>query len=250
MDGHIHPIEYHKPVHTADQMNKKRNFFRTILAFMLDMLPIILGLLIATGINEWRDYRHHREEERIYLKKIQQSIVQERKSFVEQKQQYDELVKAGLFIQENLVRSNLDHITLYPAINQFLNEPRPITNNIGYVMMQNAGKIGLISDQEILDQLISIYEFQLPTLEKMVDGYIDRRRNQLMPIIIKNYSIAMWSDKGDHLNYMKKLLNSIEYRNVMVTIVSKNIPESYSKIIEAFDRLNQSIDRFLQKNRT
>jgi hypothetical protein len=246
MDGHIHHVEHHKPVLTEAQLKKnKRNWLRIAGAFFLDMLPIILGILIATGINEWRDNSHRRHLEIVSLKQIRNTIESQRKVLENEMNSFIELQSARSLIFSAIGKSVISHDSLYPAINNFLVDIQPDIKNIGFFMLQNTGKLDIISNKDILDRLINLYQFTGPELEKMVGLYTSYKRTYLVPHMNKNYSVAIKSNKNDHTMQIYRLINGLEYENIMRQIPLRQIVAKYEMIIQEHSELAKRIAAYL-----
>ena len=91
MEHHSHHVE-HKPHHTEKELRKKDwRFWNVIGSFLLDMLPIIFGILIAVGINNWREHRSEKKQEVFYLKIIQGRLKFTLQQLLDERSQYGEV---------------------------------------------------------------------------------------------------------------------------------------------------------------
>jgi hypothetical protein len=226
---HIH----HKPKRTKALVKPSSKVLKFLVAFLLDMLPIILGILIAVGINNWNEKRKDHEQERFYLSNIESSLHESIKSLQEGKSLYEDVLFSQKYILKYYRGSHLDKDSMYPNITVFLVDVYPDLPNIGFRTLQNTGKLDILSNKEILSGLISLYEFQLPKLQRLVELYLDYKRNQLIPLINSNFLIASFESK--------KLLDQIQFRNIMMQLPLANIISGYDELLDTHKKLLSKI---------
>ena len=65
----IHGIHFSSVQSLKNELKKHSSFWRIAGSFLLDMLPIVFGILIAVSINSWREKSHTKEFEKFYLSK-------------------------------------------------------------------------------------------------------------------------------------------------------------------------------------
>ena len=242
MSTTVEHIEHHRPEKTKEALDKKnKNIWLIIGSFLLDMLPVIFGILIAISINGWREKNKEHKLEKFYLRNIKSSAAEEMKRLGSEKDVFTEIKKAQTYILRNtrdIEKFNWQE--LYPHINVFLSDFSSSIKNTAFIAMQNTGNLNIISNKKILEQLISLYEKKIPFMEHSIELYMNFKRQELIPLMNKTYSVAML-DSNQTKKQMRQLLTSLEYQNIMREIPIEEIIQLYNETIEMYKELDTEL---------
>jgi hypothetical protein len=242
MEGHIHHVEHHKPVLTEEQLNKKnRKFWRIIGSFLLDMLPVIFGILIAVGINSARERSHDKHLEQFYLKNIKSNLDTNLKGLEFDVRFFTKINEAQRFFLNTKEKED-SNITKY--FSGFFYVIQPQFNNTAFLTLQNTGKLDIISNLTIIENLTSLYEVQIPILQFFLTDYNQKYNSLFLPYLLNK-------DPGTEVFKMSdkkiQLLSSGDLDGIISTFQLSAIVSSYKNIIELHKNLSLQIQDEMDK---
>src|SRR5215204_5107555 len=142
MSEHIHHVEHHKPVLTEAALRKKdRKIGRILGSFFLDMLPVIFGILIAVGINSWRESKHDKKIERFYLTNIKKNLDANITDLEFDVSYFTKINEAQKFFSDS-AGTHRDSLAKYYSYFFYVIQPQ--LSNTAFLTLQNTGKLDII----------------------------------------------------------------------------------------------------------
>jgi len=242
MEGHIHHVEHHKPVLTEKQLNKKdRNFWRILGSFFLDMLPVIFGILIAVGINSTRERSHNKHLEQFYLQNIKSNLDTNLKGLEFDVRFFTKINEGQKFF---LRAKEQEDSNINKYYSSFFYVIQPQFNNTAFLTLQNTGKLDIISNLGIIENLTSLYEVKIPILQFFLNDYNQKYNSLFLPYLLNK-------DPGTEVfqmsNKKAELLSSGKLNGIISTFQLDAIVGSYKNIIELHKNLSLQIQEELDK---
>ena len=235
-DHHVHHVEHHKPVLTEAELRKKKPGTGRILgSFFLDMLPVIFGILIAVGINSWRERKHDRKIERFYLANIKKNLDANIKDLEFDVGYFTKINEAQKFFSDSAV-AHRDSLAKYYSY--FFYVIQPSLSNTAFLTLQNTGKLDIISNLTIIEDLTSLYEVNIPTLKFFLDDYTYKYNSLFLPYLIsKDPKERVYTLSNERVKY----LASGDLGAIISSFQLSAIVGNYKKIIELHKKLSASI---------
>src|SRR5687767_1090780 len=135
MEGHIHNVE-HKPGRTKKQLkSENKSVWRILGSFILDMLPIIFGILIAVSINSWKETSHTKDLEKFYLTNIKKNIDDNIKGLEFDMKNYSQLHQTQkYFLDSKNEQRPADSLRMFYRFFWII---QPQFHNTGFIALQN-----------------------------------------------------------------------------------------------------------------
>jgi hypothetical protein len=212
-----------------------------------EIVLVVVGILIALQINNWNEDRKDKKLEQNYLSKIHDE-------FKKNKEQFDVIIsihkqsyESSNWIIENHNQSDIDIDTLRKHLKQFRFSYtyNPSKSSIDAII--NSGKLGVIRDDGLSNQLIEWPELIKDYQEEEIisRNFLD---NIILPFDIKHFSIyTIDSNKrfDDFLNFDKETKN--EFLNIVATkrrILSQIIDDPQSE----YERINEALNIIISKS--
>lgn len=183
MEGHIHNVE-HKPARTKKELKKEhRSFWRIVGSFILDMLPIVFGILIAVGINSWKEKGHTKDLEKFYLLNIKENIDDNIKGLEFDVKAFSQILEIQKFFLRGNNKENIDSLRMFY---RFFYIIQPQFQNTGFLALQNTGKLDVLSNLQIIQHLTTLYQVDIRTLETLINDYNLKYNNFFLHYIINS----------------------------------------------------------------
>ncbi len=146
----------------------ENQFSRYLLYAIGEIVLVVIGILIALQINDWNEEKKLRIYELKMLRELSQTLKKDEgyfKQMVERLEQKGLAVDKLLELRENSLE-NLDTVSRYFQMTRF--ETLFQYNSGPYGSIKSNG-IEKISNDSIRAQLVDLYEFHFPRLEKIIE---------------------------------------------------------------------------------
>ncbi|KRP07287.1 MAG: hypothetical protein ABR95_07660 [Sphingobacteriales bacterium BACL12 MAG-120813-bin55] len=185
---------------TARQRLLRENrFTRYALYAVGEILLVMIGILLALKVNDWRDYRNLRQKERKTLELLIRDLREDRNKlevFDRKLREQEQAVIMFMNCIEN--ECNPDSVLTYAAqaIRGWNYRPTYPT----YEGLKLSGALDIISSPDIRDQIIEYHDETIPYLEDLRAAYQlqgHKLRDALEPYIGHVYTDDDWKITGD-----------------------------------------------------
>lgn len=159
-------------------VGNKLNLSKKSVAFVLEFLVVVLGVLVAFWLSSWREEQKNEQLERFYLEELVQSLSldqQQLRAVIEEQGHRRTLLDTLLQILPHAQYADKPHIdslfaatrgnrTFFPAVG-------------AYKAMVAEGSLHLISNKELVTSLVELYEYYYVRaiyLGTVLDKEVDR----------------------------------------------------------------------------
>ncbi|MCP5347139.1 MAG: hypothetical protein R3F41_14245 [Gammaproteobacteria bacterium] len=213
-----------------------------------ELTVIVLGILIAFQLEEWRDERRNREEEKVVLFSIVRDLEIEREEYALFRDRIDRNRDIWLKMIA-LLRSPEEH-TEEQIISNFgrYNVRGWTTTNAAFLGLSQSGKLGIVSDPRLQTELVKYYEVTQPTFKTGSEFHLSLV-SEYVRILTEDVEFVIDDNFADTNEYRYKLLVAPDqfpsYPSMMRLLV--NLDRSYIGATEAMDH-NLSILEELTKS--
>ncbi|WP_299052494.1 hypothetical protein [uncultured Polaribacter sp.] len=158
--------------------------------FLIEVLIVVLGILFALQLNNWNEGVHLKTEEEKALKLLVNELKMDRYIMSYSKQKLKNSSKYLTKISEG----KIDDISLDSILINLENEYVHQKMNSAYLNLKYEGKLNIIDNDELKNELISFYEAYYSGHEALTISHTAFSYNILRPYILKELPI--------HLNKM------------------------------------------------
>jgi hypothetical protein len=165
--------------------SKEHGFWFKLQEFLIEISIIVFAVSLSIWLHERSEHATQQQEVKEFLTGLRQDLLSDIKEMNEDKNSY---------MQQELVFSYISGVKLKESINpdslkkydkSLLNTTRFQQNNGRFEGFKASGKIGTIEDNLLQDNIMDLYQENIPSLLASTDNYI-RRKNQLIDFYIKN----------------------------------------------------------------
>ena len=122
---------------------------------------------------------------------------------------------------------------------------QPQLLNTGFITLQNTGRLEIISNLEIMQNLTTLYQVEVKTLETLINDYNLKYNNFFMPYIINaDLKSRIYKISSDEL---QKLTSSIKFQSIISLFNLDAIVNQYRDIIKEHKNLSKKIGQELKR---
>jgi hypothetical protein len=223
-----------------------KTWSRYILYAVSEVVLVMIGILLALQVNNWNEARKLQNEETGLLRDLR-----------------SDLVKSNYYIQDS--RSyNLYTIGEYEKIYEFLEKDLPYTedmdNAFGFIdnwgvpyLAMNAYEtlkskgISLISNENIKDLLVDIYEYDFPILEEHQKEEWMYHETVKLPMIIRHIENFDLENDLSRPHDIRQLKSDVGFKLMVSHLINLRYNGSiiYKETYDRVDHLIKMIDREL-----
>lgn len=238
MDSHPPHIDHHKSKHARQVLNKWRQAPWTMAReLVVDMIPVVLGILLALGINNWNHARNEHEQEIIYLRQIADDLKADVVEFESDLATYRRFDLAKGFFQTRFsAGSPVDSVRYY--LTALYGLTYPIVNKSGFSSLQTSGRLNLLQNKAITAELFELYDTRLASLTLSVDGYADVRKQFILPVLFKLRRADTFRTAQDFAPF----INDPYFQNLLGFLFYNEIVGKYERVIKQQKKLITLID--------
>ena len=126
-----------------------------------EILLVVLGILIALGINNWNEVRKNKKEETKSMKRILSDLETEKLILESSKKQFKKSRKYLIDVVYNEKREGLDSIPYH--FSPFIH----LKSNSEYINLKSSGRLNLITNDKLRYRLVNFYEIVYNYYEEM-----------------------------------------------------------------------------------
>jgi hypothetical protein len=206
------------------------------------MAAIFVSITLSFAFNSWQERLRNKELEIFYLNQINQDLISDISELKKDKESYEFIQKGYDFYADyDAVRGgDLDSLDYYANI--FVRETYPNINSAGFEILKSTGKLDIVSNRKVLQQLFNIYQEDLPNLIGSIDGFLRTKRDYIFPYFLKNYR-----KMDDNKSNLIVLLRDPQFKNLFQFNFSSQIIKNYTILLKNCETLQKIIENELIK---
>jgi hypothetical protein len=199
--------------------NKHYSFWHKLKEFFIEIIIIVFAVSISIWFHNISEHNHEKKEAIVFLTGLQSDLIkditemqQDSLSFVEQQNYFKFLIDGA--------NTNYDSALLMDRRFLFTNITVLLPNISRFEALKYAGKMKIIENTELLDEIISLYEEQIPVLLTSAKKFAVDKEINVVSILDKNRLLQRGSYKelkqilqqNEDLKYqIKRRQNEINY---------------------------------------
>lgn len=210
---------------------------------LIDLAVVFIGITAAFMLNSWRETRDEKEQEYRYINGIFRDIELDANNLeliIAQNNAKREKFKSFLeSYTQNSASKDSAEVIVFEMANIIPFRPQ----NSAYESLINSGKLNIISDYELRENIVSYYkDYELLFIkEKLASDYLN---SYVVPFIFKNIDIT----NNKILN--KEIIRSLEFKNIIAGYYALLIQntEAYRASLEQNKKIAQAFKKTLQQH--
>ena len=151
----------------------KESFLQKFRTFFLDILVVIIGVTLSTLLYDKITNYNQQKNVKKFLLGLKADFINDIKKMEEDKMAYNMQRKVFTYIS-NIKKYDTIHRTNIKKIGSefLLNTTRLVPNNSRYEGFKSAGKISTIESDSLQNDILDLYQEDIPSLLSSTGGYI------------------------------------------------------------------------------
>jgi hypothetical protein len=153
----------------------ENNFLHKLSDFLLEIFIIVFAITVSIYFHDQSELRHQRKETKEFLLGLREDL---KTDTVEMNDDKDSYIKAGYifrYITNRKLKESLDADTINKYSNWILNTTGLIPNNGRFEGFKSSGKIGTIENKELQNNIMDLYQEDIPSLITTTNAYVLRK---------------------------------------------------------------------------
>lgn len=204
----------------------------------IEMLIIVFAVTLSLALERWREHSAEKKAEHEFLTGFRKDLVSDITELRSDSATYATLFKGYAYFATT-EKYAPDSVGKY--IELFFNSTEFIPNNSRYEALKSSGKLEVISNKELLDEIVSLYQEDVVNLKVNTAAFTSFKRSELIPFLDQgmkkdrsNLEALLHSDIGT--NYLNKRFGVPSILNI------------YHRTIERSKKIVQEIDSELNSH--
>ena len=165
--------------------NKQLSFWHKTREFLLEIAIIVFAISLSIWVHDKSQHNHQQKEVKEFLLGLREDLLADLIEMKDDKESYKMQGRTFRYITSIPLGQLLNDDSLKKYKNWLFNITRLVENNGRFEGFKAAGKIGAIEDEIIQNNIMDLYQENIPALLASVDSYI-RRKYQLFDFSIRN----------------------------------------------------------------
>jgi len=199
--------------------SKQHSPWHKVQEFFIEIVIIVFAVSISIWFHNMSEHSHNQKEAKAFLVGLQSDLVkdiaemqQDSLSFEEQQSFFGRLADKSA--------PEMDSVSLVDRMYLFSNRTVLIPNVSRFEALKYSGKMALIEDKELLDEILNLYEEKIPSLIAGATAYFNFKEKHLIELLDKDRLISRYKlnelrqfiRTDEDFNYqLKRSKNSIRY---------------------------------------
>jgi hypothetical protein len=163
----------------------ENNFLHKLSDFLLEIFIIVFAITLSIYFHDRSELRHQRSETKEFLLGLREDL---RTDTVEMNDDIGSYMKASYifqYITNRKLKEPLNADTINKYKNWIMNTTGLVPNNGRFEGFKSSGKIGTIENKELQNNIMDLYQENIPSLILSTNAY-SARKQQLFEYLIKD----------------------------------------------------------------
>lgn len=230
-------IKHTKEVYKIWNSNE-HSIFHKIKDFILEIVIIVFAVNLSIWLHEISENNHQRKEAKEFLSGLKEDLLGDIKEMKIDRDSYLNQGNSFKYITSIKLNQTLQNDSLKKHRDFMYNTTRLQQNNGRFEGFKSSGKIGTIEDKKLQNNIMDLYQENIPSLLAATDFYISNK-NKFFDFTIRNLKRS-----ADSTTNLDKVLLFDEAQNISATLANTNeIMRRYSMCIEKMQNIVYQIER-------
>ncbi len=218
--------------------NKELTIWHKISEFLIEITIIVFAVSISIWFHNMSEHKHQQEEVKQFLTGLKADLTQDIREMKNDKESYQKQSEIFTYLSRLKKNQQPSRDTLN-AYNNWLNNTTALNPNDGrFQGFKSSGKIGTIENDSLQNDIMDLYEENIPALLHSTDSYI-RIKTRFFDLMTKN--AKRLTDSTDN---RIEVIKSDESFNLCLPLSSPGqVQERYDQCIQLMEKIIARIDQ-------
>jgi Family of unknown function (DUF6090) len=220
--------------------SKEHSTWHKLREFAIEIVIIVFAVSLSIWLHNYSEKSHKREEATNFLKGLRDDLKKDTAEMMEDSMSYGEQYR--FFKQLGNVPITLEDTNLMMKNSwMFANKTVLIPNISRFEAIKSSGKMDIITNKELLDEIINLYEEQIPKLVSVAESVSDDKNTiigdyfdeKMLFDANKSAAIVNYLQTDERLRYIcRRAYSSIPF-----------VKKTYKDVIQQNIKILQMIDK-------
>jgi hypothetical protein len=217
--------------------DKTHSFWHKVREFLLEILIIVFAVSLSIWLHDRSEHKHQQKETKEFLLGLREDLRADIKEMILDRESYTNQGNTFSYIIKAKMGQALNKDSLQKYSNWLLNTTGLVQNNGRFEGFKASGKIGTIEDKQLQNNIMDLYQEDIPNLLISTNVYI-ARKNTFFDYIQKNRK-----QLTDSTSNLPVILMADESRNICWALSSTaEIIERYTNCITKMSTIVATIE--------
>ncbi|WP_310394650.1 DUF6090 family protein [Hymenobacter sp.] len=226
-------IEHHKSKHARAALEGRKSPWGVLRELVVDMVPVILGILIALSFNSLKEAWKERREEEYYLRGLRKDLTEDLAELKSDVAQYRVKKKAAAYLLRYDLARNPASDSAYYYFRLLPGQTAPNITNATFVTLQSSGRLGLMKNKAVAGQLVLLYTDVVKGLTNITASFNDFKQTYLFDVWVTEFDYA----QIDRTHDIRPVLQNRTVRNALHLLWFDEVIGRYQQAIAAHERI-------------
>jgi hypothetical protein len=165
--------------------SKEHSLWHKLSEFLVEIIIIVFAVSVSIWFHSRSEYAHQQEEVKQFLLGLKADLTNDIREMQNDEASYEMQKKIFSYITSIRLEQRPSKDTVRKYQNWLFNTTRLNPNNGRYEGFKSSGKIGSIEDPELQNDIMDLYQENIPALLASSDAYIENKK-KLFDFVIKN----------------------------------------------------------------
>ena len=199
------------------RMLRENRFTRYLIYAIGEIILVVIGILIALSLNNWKENQDNKKEEQFYLKKLQRSLATDTIELNQEIRGINLRLENLALLKSDLLDTTKNSFTKDSLIIAAVGLSSYALQTATFENLISTGKFELFSNQMLVDSIIQYYMDVKTSPAQQREALEHYSRNTIGPYLMQHEGgIFGHGQKPSDYRNEPLLLNAIETREVML----------------------------------
>jgi hypothetical protein len=222
--------------------SKRKGWKHKLQEILLEIVIIVFAVSLSIYLHNWSEKRHDHHEEVAFLEGLRTDLQNDIKEMEGDRGAYLNVAEGSAYFKRVAFGEPLNQDSLAKHELIFINTTYFSPNISRFEGLKASGKLSVIENKELLDDILNLYQEDIPYLNMLNAFFNTYKTQQLRPILDQRLDL----DKDGHGNW-EEVLRSREMRNSLKHAEEvEEVISAYAKTIRTANKIIKAIDQELK----
>ncbi len=218
--------------------SKEHSRLEKIKEFIIEIFIIVFAVSISIWLHNWSEHRNQQQDVKVFLLGLKEDLKSDIKEMEGDSAFYVTTSVAFNYITQIKYGEIVSIDSIIKFETYIFNTTGLIPNNGRFEGFKSSGKIGLIEDNVLQNEILDLYQENIPSLITATNGYTERKNG------LYKYLAETKKRKPDNTTNLTIILSDDIGQNLCSNLTyTAQIVERYSNCIKTSEKIIEDIDR-------